>query len=193
VYIGVLPGLGGSVVDWIAYGHAVQTEKDTSQFGKGDIRGVIAPEAANNSHKGGGLLPTIAFAIPGSASMAILLGAFQIQGLTPGPEMLTTRLDITFTMVWTLAIANVLGAGLLFFWGKQVAKITFVQGHFLIPAILLFMFMGAWMSSASLGDWISLLAFGLIGWVMKLAGWSRPPLVLGFILGAIMENGLHIG
>jgi len=193
VYVGMLPGLGGSIVDWVAYGHAVQSAKDSSQFGKGDIRGVIAPEAANNAMKGGALLPTIAFAIPGSASMAILLGAFLIQGLEPGPRMLTDRLDISFSLVWTLAIANVVGALLLMAWGRQVARITFLPGHYLVPAIVLFVFMGAWIGDASLGDWISLLLFGLLGWVMKLGGWSRPPLVLGYILGKIMENGLHIG
>jgi putative tricarboxylic transport membrane protein len=193
VYVGMLPGLGGSIVDWVAYGHAVQSSKDKSQFGKGDIRGVIAPEAANNAMKGGALLPTIAFAIPGSASMAILLSAFLVQGLEPGPAMLTTRLDISFSLVWTLAIANVIGAGLLMAWGTQVAKLTFMPGHFLIPAVLLFVFMGAWIGNGVFGDWISLLLFGLIGWLMKISGWSRPPMVLGFILGVIMENGLHIG
>ena len=90
VYVGMLPGLGGSIVDWVAYGHAAQSEKN-GNFGKGDVRGVIAPEAANNAMKGGALLPTIAFAIPGSASMAILLSAFFIQGLEPGPQMLTDK------------------------------------------------------------------------------------------------------
>lgn len=192
VYIGMLPGLGGSIVDWVAYGHAVQSAKDKSQFGKGDIRGVIAPEAANNAMKGGALLPTIAFAIPGSASMAILLGAFQIQGLEPGPRMLTDNLDVTFSLVWTLAIANVLGAGLLLAWGKHVAKITFVPAFYIVPVVILFMFMGAWVGNSAVGDWISLLSFGLLGWLMKLGGWPRPPLVLGYILGKIMENGLQI-
>lgn len=192
VYIGMLPGLGGSIVDWVAYGHAVQSAKDKSQFGQGDIRGVIAPEAANNAMKGGALLPTIAFAIPGSASMAILLGAFQIQGLEPGPKMLTEKLDVTFSLVWALAIANVLGAGLLLAWGKHVAKVTFLPAFYIVPIVILFMFMGAWIGNSAVGDWVSLLAFGLLGWLMKLGGWPRPPLVLGYILGKIMENGLQI-
>ncbi len=193
VYVGMLPGLGGSIVDWVAYGHAVQSAKDKSQFGKGDIRGVIAPEAANNAMKGGALLPTIAFAIPGSASMAILLGAFQIQGIEPGPSMLTDKADVTFSLVWTLAIANIIGAALLLAWGKQVAKITFLPGFYIVPIVVLFMFMGAWIGNSAIGDWISLLLFGLLGWLMKLGGWPRPPLVLGYILGKIMENGLLIG
>ncbi|MDE0176434.1 MAG: tripartite tricarboxylate transporter permease, partial [Defluviicoccus sp.] len=81
-YVGMLPGLGGSIVDWVAYGHVVQSSKDKDGFGKGDVRGVIAPETANNAMKGGALIPTVAFGIPGSASMAILLGALMIQNMT---------------------------------------------------------------------------------------------------------------
>ena len=190
VYIGMLPGLGGSIVDWVAYGHAKQSEKNSETMGTGDVRGVIAPEAANNAMKGGALLPTIALAIPGSASMAILLSAFFIQGLEPGPTMLTTKLNITFTLVWTLAIANVIGAVILMVWGGQVAKVTYLQGHVIVPAILMFVFMGSWVGNGTLGNWIILLIFGFIGYFMKLGGWPRPPIVLGFVLGKIMEEAL---
>lgn len=192
VYIGMLPGLGGSIVDWVAYGHAVQSARDKSRFGHGDIRGVIAPETANNAMKGGALVPTVAFGIPGSAPMAILLGAFLIQGLTPGPEMLTAKLEITFSMVATLIVANVVGAGLLMIWARQIARVTFISGHLVVPAVVLFVFMGAWMSGNNLGDWILLLGIGGLGIAMKWSGWPRPPLVLGFILGPIMENALSI-
>jgi putative tricarboxylic transport membrane protein len=192
VYVGMLPGLGGSIVDWVAYGHAAQSEKNTENFGKGDVRGVIAPEAANNAMKGGALLPTIAFAIPGSASMAILLSAFFIQGLEPGPQMLTEKLNITFTLVWTLAIANVAGAVILLLWGSQASKITYLQGHIIVPAIMLVVFMGAWVGNGTLGNWIVLLVFGTIGYFMKLGGWPRPPIVLGFVLGKIMEEAMNL-
>lgn len=192
VYIGMLPGLGGAIVDWVAYGHAVQSSKDKSEFGQGDIRGIIAPEAANNAMKGGALLPTIAFAIPGSASMAILLGAFTIQGLQPGPQMLISELEVTFSLVWSLAIANVAGALALLVWGNQLAKLTFVKGHIIVPAVMLFIFMGSWIERSDMGDWILLLGFGVLGYLMKKGGWSRPPLVLGFILGKIMESALHL-
>ncbi|MBI76408.1 MAG: tricarboxylate transporter [Rhodospirillaceae bacterium] len=192
IYIGMLPGLGGVIVDWIAYGHAVQSAKDKSQFGKGDIRGVIAPESANNAMKGGALMPTVAFGIPGSPAMAILLGAFVIQGFMPGMQMLTTKLDLTFSMVWTLAIANVLGAVLLLIWAKQIAKITFLPSHLIVPAVVLFVMMGAWMSSNTLSDWWSMLVFGVIGYWMKQGGIPRPPLILGFVLGPIMESALYV-
>ncbi|MGB0632279.1 MAG: tripartite tricarboxylate transporter permease [Alphaproteobacteria bacterium] len=191
-YVGMLPGLGGSIVDWVAYGHVVQSSKDKSQFGKGDVRGVIAPETANNAMKGGALIPTVAFGIPGSASMAILLGALLIQGLQPGPQMLTSNLHITFSMMWTLVIANVGGAILLMIWGNQIAKVTFIRGHLIVPVVCMFVFMGAWLANNSPGDLAALLAFGLIGYLMKQGGIPRPPLVLGFILGPIMEDALHI-
>ena len=188
-YIGILPGLGAAIVDWVAYGYAVQSAKDKSKFGKGDIRGVIAPEAANNAIKGGALIPTVAFGIPGSLGMAILLGALLQVELLPGPDMLTTDLHITFAMVWTIVIANILAAGLLMILAKQVAKIAFVPGHLIIPGVILFIFMGAWLGGqTSIGAWVTCLLFGVIGYLMKQSGWARPPLVLGLILGDIIEN-----
>jgi TctA family transporter len=192
VYIGILPGMGGSVCDWVAYGHAVQSAKDKSRFGKGDVRGVIAPQAAENAVKGGALIPTIAFGIPGSTGMALLLGAFLIQGLTPGPQMLTTKLDITFSLMWTLVIANIIGAAIMMIWTKQLSKIVFVDGSLIVPAIVLFLFMGAWMANAAMGDWYLMLVFGAVGLAMRYGGWPRAPLILGFILGSIMETALNI-
>jgi TctA family transporter len=192
IYIGILPALGATIADWVAYGHAVQSAKDKSQFGKGDVRGVIAPETANNSVKGGDLIPTVAFGIPGSAAMAILLGAFLIQGLTPGPEMLTTKLPITFSMMWTLILANIIGAILLMAWANQLQKIIFIPANLILPGITFFVLIGAWTAGNNIGDWITLLVFGAVGLIMKRAGWPRAPLVLGFILGRIMENSLHI-
>ncbi|MFP6732769.1 MAG: tripartite tricarboxylate transporter permease [Rhodospirillales bacterium] len=191
-YVGMLPGLGAAIVDWIAYGHAVQSAKDKSMFGKGDIRGVIAPEAANNATRGGSLIPTVAFGIPGSLGTAILLGALVIQGLKPGPEMLTTQLHITFSMVWSIVVANIVVAILLMAWSKQVAKIAFLPGHLLVPGVILFVFMGAWLGGASLGDWIACFTMGVVGFVMKRGGWPRPPLILALILGSLMENAFQI-
>ena len=192
MYIGILPGLGASIVDWVAYGHAVQSSKNREKFGTGDVRGVIAPESANNAMKGGALIPTIAFGIPGSATMAILLGAFLILGLTPGPAMLTSNLHITFSLMWTVVIANVIGAALLMLWTKQLSRITFVRSTMIIPSIMVFVFMGAWMAGSVMEDWYVLLVFGSLGLAMRYAAWPRAPLVLGFILGDIMETALDI-
>jgi len=191
-YVGILPGMGAAIVDWVAYSHAVQTAKDRSRFGKGDIRGVIAPEAANNATRGGSLLPAVAFGIPGSAGTAILMGALIIQGLRPGPEMLTNQLDLTFSMVWSIAIANVAVTLILLALSRQVAKISFVPGHLIVPGVILFVLMGAWLETANMGDWIALIVMGVVGYLMKRANWPRPPLVLAFILGPIMEDSFLI-
>jgi TctA family transporter len=192
VYIGIIPGLGGGIADWVAYGHAVQSSKDKSGYGKGDVRGVIAPETANNAMKGGALIPTIAFGIPGNAAMAILLGALLIHGMQPGPTLLGERLDVTFSMIWTLAIANVAGALLLMAGARWAAMLTFVRGELIVASVAVFVFMGAWMSSSDMGDWMVVLLFGVIGYAMKVADFPRAPMILGFVLGPIMENALFI-
>lgn len=192
IYIGLLPGVGAVVADWAAYGLAVQMAKDKSQFGKGDIRGIIGPEAANHSVKGAELIPTLAFGIPATAGMSILLGALLIHGVSPGPEMLTVHLDLLFSLVWTLVIANIIGALLLMQWSRQIAKVIFVRSNLIVPAILLFAFIGSWMTTNDIGDWITLLPFGFVGLALKRAGLARPPLLLGFVLGPIMEKNLDL-
>jgi putative tricarboxylic transport membrane protein len=124
--IGAIPGLGGSVVDWIAYGHAIQTTRDNPHFGQGDVRGIIAPESANNAKEGGGLLPTLLFGIPGSGSMAVFLGGMVLLGIQPGPSMVGSNLNLTYTIVWSLALANVLGAGLCILLAVPIARLTLI-------------------------------------------------------------------
>ena len=132
--MGAIPGIGASVIDWISYGHALKTEKDAAKtFGTGDVRGVIAAESATNAREGGALVPTVAFGVPASAGMAILLGAFLIHGLVPGPDMLTKHLDLTYSMVWSIAIANILGSGLCFAFSGQLAKIATLRYTLFMP------------------------------------------------------------
>ena len=191
--LGSIPGIGAAVIDWIAYGHAARTEKGADKtFGTGDIRGVLASEASNNAKEGGALVPTIAFGVPGSASMAILLGAFLIHGLVPGPEMLTTHLDVTYTMVWSVALANILGAGLCFAFSDQLAKIALIRQPIIMPLILTVIFIGAYSGARQWGDLYTLLLFGVLGWTMKRLNWPRPPLILGVVLGGIVERYMFI-
>jgi TctA family transporter len=191
--IGSIPGISASVIDWLAYGHALKTEKGAREtFGRGDVRGVIASESSNNAKEGGALVPTIAFGVPGSATMAILLGAFLIHGLVPGPDMLTKHLDITYTMVWSVALANILGAGLCYGFSPQFAKLATLRYTLILPAVLGVVYIGAFADHRSWGDLISLLIFGLIGWLMKQHRWPRPPLVLGLVLGDSIERYMFI-
>ena len=192
VYVGILPGLGGAIVDWIAYGHAVQSARDKSKFGNGDIRGVIAPEAANNSSRAGALIPTVAFGIPGSPGAAILLSALVIKGLQPGPDMLTVNLDLTFSMIWDIAFANILAAGLLMLLSRQIGKVAFLSAHSVVPGVIVVLLMGAWVATSSMGDWWTCLAMGVLGYAMKQGGWPRPPLILAFVLGSMIENNYQL-
>ncbi len=191
--MGAIPGIGASVIDWISYGHALRTEKGAAQtFGTGDVRGVIAAESATNAREGGALVPTVAFGVPASAGMAILLGAFLIHGLVPGPDMLTKHLDLTYSMVWSIAIANILGSGLCFAFSGQLAKIATLRYTLFMPAVLSLVYIGAFEATRSWGDLFSLLFFGVLGWAMKHFRWPRPPFVLGFILGEPIERYLFI-
>src|SRR6202049_2464233 len=190
--LGAIPGMGSAVVDWIAYGYAQRTEKNPETFGSGDVRGVIAPEASNNAKEGGHLIPTIAFGVPAGASMAILLGAFLMHGLTPGPEMLTKHLDVTYTIVWSLTLAHVMGALICLSGSRWLAKISTVSPGVLLPIIIALVFVAAYEGSHDWGDLFSLLFFGIIGWIMKRLGWPRPPLVLGLVIGGIFERYLYI-
>lgn len=191
--LGAVPGLGSSIVDWFAYGLAARTEKGANEtFGTGDVRGVIAPESANNATTSGALVPTIAFGVPGSASMAILLGAFLVHGLQPGPAMLTTNLSVTYAMVLSIAIANILGAGICFALSGQMARIATLRYTLIMPIMLSIVYLGAFQGNRDWGDLYALLFFGVLGWVMKSLRWPRPPLILGFVLGAIIERYMFI-
>jgi putative tricarboxylic transport membrane protein len=195
VFVGILPGAGGGVAQWMAYAHAVQSAKDAKdreRFGKGDVRGVLGPGAANNSKEGGDLIPTIAFGVPGSGAMAILLGAFLIMGLHPGPDMLTKHLAVTYSMVWTLVIANVITVLLCLATLPYLAKITQVRGSLIIPFLVLLVFVGSYTANKQFADLAVTLAFGGLGYLMVRYGWPRAPLVLGFVLGKLAETYLFI-
>lgn len=190
-FIGLVPGLGGDAASWICYGHAVQTSKDPETFGKGNVKGVIAPESANNSKEGGALIPTIAFGIPGSSGMALLLGAFIILGVAPGPMMLVDELDTVWAMVWILAITNVLGVIMLLFATGLVAKLSFVRVSLIIPFVLVFVMLGSYLSMGQWQNLVIAVIFGFIGYAMKKYDYSRPPLIIGLVLGHLAEDNLH--
>jgi TctA family transporter len=193
VVLGSVPGMGAAVIDWIAYGSAARMLKGaTDTFGKGDVRGLIAAESANNAREGGALIPTLAFGVPGAPSMALLMGAFLAHGIAPGPKLLDTQLDLTYTMIWTLALANVVGAGICFLSANPLARIATLRSGILIPTVFAVCFVGAFQGTKSYGDLVTLVVFGITGWFMKRHGWARAPLILGFVLGKLIEKYLFI-
>lgn len=189
VWIGIIPGLGSSVADWFAYGYAKQTCKGAKEtFGTGDVRGVIAVDAATNAKEGGAMIPTLAFGIPGSSTLALIFGGLVIVGVTPGREMLTTQLDVTFSIIWLLIIASILTSVLCLLFTKQLAMITRLSPKILFPVILAMAVMGSFASSNQFEDILVMLAFGTLGYFMRAAGWPRPPLLLGLVLGPLAER-----
>ncbi|MEW6674008.1 MAG: tripartite tricarboxylate transporter permease [Thermodesulfobacteriota bacterium] len=190
--VGIVPGVGADVSVWVAYGHAKITSKNPEAFGKGAIEGVIAPESASNGKEGGALLPTLALGIPGSAAMAILLGAFLVLGIQPGPRFLVDHLDLAWTIVGALIISNIIGSLLCVFIGMQLIRITQVRAQFLAPVILCITALGAYCGENSAFDVFLMFALSLLGWSMRKLGYSRPSFFLGFILGALAERYYNI-
>ncbi|MEM6728941.1 MAG: tripartite tricarboxylate transporter permease, partial [Pseudomonadota bacterium] len=191
VIVGVIPGLGGSVVDWIAYGHSVQTTKDKSNFGSGEIRGVIGPESSNNAKEGGGLVPTLLFGIPGSGSMAIFIGAIALLGsgqIEVGPSMLKNNLDITYAIVWLLALANVVGTLICIGASGGIARLTTIPFALLAPFLFMIISFAAFQSGQNLMDLVALFAIGLLGIMMRRFDWSRPAFLIGFVLSNPAET-----
>ena len=189
VWVGIIPGLGSSVADWFAYGSAKQTCVGAREtFGKGDVRGVIAVDAATNAKEGGSLIPTLAFGIPGSSTLALIFGGLIIVGITPGRDMLTKDLHLTFSMIWLLIIATIITSILCLAFTRQLAMATKLRPSLMIPVILAMAVIGSFAASSRFEDVLIMLVFGTLGYFMRSAGWPRPPLLLGLVLGPIAER-----
>ena len=186
-FVGVIPGIGGETATWASYGQAKHTSKHSEAFGEGSIEGVIAPEAAQNAKEGGGLLTTLAFGIPGSGIMAFFLAAFLIVGIQPGPKMLIEHTTICFTMLLTIALANVLGCLVCFPATRYIMKIANTPPIYLYAIIMPLLCIGCYAANGLLLDLIVMLVFGVLGVCMDKYGYSLPALILGFVLGSRAE------
>lgn len=191
--VGIIPGVGATVASFVAYGQAAHTvKKGRENFGHGDIRGVLAPEAANDAKDGGSLVPTLAFGIPGGTGTTVLLGALTLHGLTPGREMLGNHLGLTFALVWSLFFSNWLTSILGLAMVNPLARLTTVRTQLLVPFILLLATVGAYIHRGRIEDVAVAYCLGVAGYFMKKHGWPRIPFVIGFVLGPMFENNLHI-
>lgn len=189
--IGLIPGLGGDAASWISYGHAVQSSKHPEKFGKGAVEGVIAAETATNSKEGGSLLPTLFFAVPGSSGMAIILGAFIMLGIQPGPALALTDMDLVWTLMWGLMLANIVAIFMLVALAPGLGYLSYVRGNLLIPIVLVLTFLGAYLGHRAWENMVLLVVLGFIGYLLKKYDWARPPFIIGLILGPIAEDSFH--
>jgi len=185
--VGAVPGVGGTVAAFLSYSTTVQLSKEPETFGKGNIQGVIAPEASNNAREGGALIPTLAFGIPGSAEMAVFLGLLVLHGIQPGPSVLLNHLDVVTTLMLSLAVASVLASVLCLLVARQLAAITLVDVNYLVPIILSVSLVGAYALNNSMYDVIIAVVFGLVGYLMIRFDFPRLPLVIALFLGEIVE------
>jgi len=151
----------------------------------------LGPGAANNAKEGAGLIPTVAFGIPAGPGMAIMLGAFLLLGLVPGPDMLSQHLTLTYSMVWTVAMSNVIIVPICLLFINHLAKLTTIKGSLMIPIVLLLCFIGSYTANNDIGDLIVLIGFGVVGYFMVKYRFPRPPFILGFILGRLAEVYLY--
>jgi putative tricarboxylic transport membrane protein len=190
--IGIVPGIGGTVASFVAYGHAAQSARDNKRFGHGDIRGVIAPEAANDAKDGGSLFPVLAFGIPGSEGTVLLLTALTLHGIVPGRALLDEQLPLVFALIWSLFLSNWLTSILGLAVAGHLARITLLPTRFLAPVILGLIAMAAILNRGRPEDLILTVAFGLFGYALRVFGWPRVPLVIALVLGAMFETNLHL-
>lgn len=186
--LGLVPGVGSVVSQFILYGHAKQTSKRPQEFGRGCIEGVIAPESGNNAKEGGSLFTALAFGLPSGAPMVIILAAMMALGVRPGPEMITKHLDLFWTLVVSLVLGNILASSLCLLVTRALARITFIKGTILVPIIILLVILGSYGVANDIRDVFLAFAFGGIGYLMKMYDYSRVTFTIGFVLGDYVER-----
>jgi len=190
-FIGAIPGVGGTVAAFLSYASTVQSDRNPESYGKGNIRGVIAPEAANNAKDGGALIPTLAFGIPGSAEMAVFLGVLVLHGLEPGPLMLIEHQGVVFSLIVALAISAVLASAIGLILARPLALITLVDVQILAPVVVSVAVVGVYALHSSMGDVVVTILFGMVGFLMIRFDYPRITLVIALVLGELAERSYH--
>jgi putative tricarboxylic transport membrane protein len=189
-FIGALPALGATTAALIGYNETKRWSKHKEEFGKGAIEGVAGPEAANNAAVGGAMVPTLALGIPGSTTTAIILAGLMIQGVRPGPHLFTEQPTLLYVVFGSMLACNILYLVLGFLFAKGFARITLIPDAFLWPGVFILSVVGAYAPNQSIVDVWVMLAFGVLGYLFKRHGFSPAPLIMGLVLGKLVEETL---
>jgi putative tricarboxylic transport membrane protein len=186
-FVGAVPGVGGTVASFLSYSTTVQMSREPESFGKGNVEGVIAPEASNNAKDGGSLIPTLAFGIPGSTEMAVFLGALVLHGIQPGPLLILDNPDIIFTLIYALSFACVFASLFGFATARYLVRITEVDSQILAVVVPVVALVGAYALRNSFGDVATAVVFGIVGYLMIRLEFPRLTLVIALVLGNLAE------
>lgn len=189
--VGVLPGVGGSVSNLIAYGAARQASKRPEEFGKGALAGVYASESANNASVGGAILPLITLGIPGDGVTAILIGGFTVHGLQPGPMLFQSAPDVVAMIYAAFFVSTIILLAVQLGTIRLFPKVLLVPRHYLLPILAMLMVVGTYAAGNRLFDVWLMLGFGIVGYLFERYGFPLAPMVLGFVLGPIFETNLR--
>lgn len=187
--IGIIPGIGGSVVDWICYGVTVQAARDRAMFGKGDVRGIVGVDGGNNATASAAFVTTLLFGVPGTVGAGLVLSSIIAHGIKPGSELVQEKLYVLYFFVLALTMANLLSGGICFFSAHWISRLVSVRRNILAPVLLSIVLAGSYAG----GRWtelVSALALGAACYLAKKSGWPRPPLVLAAILSPLVEAKL---
>jgi putative tricarboxylic transport membrane protein len=189
-FIGVLPAEGATVASMIGYNEAKRWSKKPEEFGKGSPEGIAGSEAANNSATGGAMVPTLALGIPGSPTAAVILAGLLVHGLRPGPTMFTDQAEFAYAIFWSMLFVNLLFLLVGLYGARAFARVTLIPVTVLWPCVFVFSIVGAYALDQSMFDvWIAI-ASGILGYFMRMYGFSVVPLAIGLILGGMLEQRL---
>ena len=189
--VGAIPGVGGVVASFLSYSLTVQSSKDPDSFGKGNIEGVIAPEAAINAKDGSALIPTLAFGIPGGAEMAVFLGILVLHGLQPGPLMLIQNQTEIYGLVWALTASCILASCIGLLLVRPLAMVTLVRSEILAPVVICIALVGSFAIDGQIGNVVITAVFGVLGYLMLRFDYPRLTVVVALVLGGTAERSFH--
>jgi len=191
IVTGIIPGTGGDTACWFAYNEAKRFSKDKDKFGKGSIEGLSAAESANNAVVGGALIPTLTLGIPGSSATAIIMGGLMVHGIMPGPTLMTEYADVTYTLIWALMISNIAMFALGLLFTRLAINVTKISDKVLAPIIIVLCVIGSFAINNSIFDVYLMFAFGILGYFMNKINMPTAPMVVGMILGQMLDTSLH--